>query len=173
MRRLVWLLGFLLVACVSHGPRSFTLSPAEIERQVQVDLGAVNVLFKDTVAPKPRVTMMPGSDRVGLAWDVSLPAGVMGGRSAVVLELSGKPVLNAARSGVNLSQVRVEDIRMPGLSGVLALSRLFDLKGSEQTFPDLPLAQLPENMLVQQAVAYGATAVSVGYDGLKIELAPK
>jgi hypothetical protein len=90
-----------------------------------------------------------------------------------VLEVSGKPVLNAARNGVNLSQVRVEDIRVPGLSSVLTLSGLLDLKGSERTLPDLPLVHLPEDKLVQQAVAYGATGVSVRYDGLQVELAPK
>ena len=165
-------LASLLTACATtHGPQTITLSTAEIEQQIQADLGGVMELFKGVDLHRPEVSLMPASDRLQLEWNVKLPDGPTGAPFGVAVELSGKPALNAARNGIDLTQVRVEDVRLSGLPRFLSLARLGDKKGTE--LPDLPLMALPTDKLRQDQVTYGATGVAVGYTGLKIDIAPR
>lgn len=165
-------LAALLAACATlHGAQTITLSAAEIEQQVQADLAGVFEVFKGADLRRPEVSLMPASERLQLAWNVKLPDGPTGVPLGVAVELSGRPILNAARNGIDLTEVRVEDIRLAGLPRFLSLARLGDKKGA--TLPDLPLMSLPAERLRQDQVAYGATGVSVGYTGLKIDIAPK
>jgi hypothetical protein len=173
MRRLIIVASIVLVtACATtHGPQTITLSTAEIEQQIQTDLGGVMELFKGVDLHRPEVSLMPASERLQLEWNVKLPDGPTGAPLGVAVELSGKPALNAARNGIDLTQVRIEDVRLAGLPRFLSLARLGDKKG--MTLPDLPLMALPADRLRQDQVAYGATGVGVGYTGLKIDIAPR
>lgn len=173
MRRFVApVLVALLSACATmHGPQTITLSTAEIEQQIQVDLGGVVEMFKGLDARRPEVSLMPASERLLLEWNFKLPDGPTGSPVGIAVELSGKPVLNAARNGIDLTQVRIEDVRLAGLLRFLSLARLADQKG--MTLPDLPLMTLPTDRLRQSNVAYEATGVSVGYTGLKIDIVPR
>jgi hypothetical protein len=173
MRRFVApVLVALLSACATmHGPQTITLSTAEIARQIQVDLGGVVEMFKGADAPRPEVSLMPVAERLLLEWDFKLPDGPTGSPMGVVVGLSGKPVLNAARDGIDLTQVQVEDVRLSGLPRFLGLARLVDQKG--MTLPDLPLMTLPTDRLRQSDVAYVATGVAVGFTGLKVEIVPR
>ena len=165
-------LAALLAACATvHGPQTITLSTAEIEQQIQTDLAGVMEVFRGADLRRPEVSLMPASDRLQLAWNVKLPDGPTGAPIGVAVELSGKPALNAARNGIDLTDVRIEDVRLAGLPRFLSLARLADKKGA--TLPDLPLMSLPAEQLRRDQVAYGATGVSVGYTGLKIDIAPK
>jgi hypothetical protein len=162
----------LLSACATmHGPQSITLSTAEIEQQIQVDLGGVVETFKGLDAHRPEVSLMPASERLLLEWNFKLADGPTGSPVGIVVDLSGKPVLNAARSGIDLTQARIEDVRLAGLLRFLSLARFVDQKGI--ALPDLPLMTLPTDRLRQSGVAYEATGVSVGYTGLKVDIAPR
>ncbi|GAB4483946.1 MAG: hypothetical protein OHK0044_33400 [Burkholderiaceae bacterium] len=177
MRRL-WLVGIALVlaGCAAPpGPRSITLTPAEIERQIETDLGALMEVFRGLELRRPEVGLMPASERLQLAWNVRLPntapdAGLSGWLNARI-EVSGKPVLNAAHNGVVLTQVTIDDVRLGGLPRLFGFSQLLDRKGS--ALPDFALIALPEDELKRAGVVYRATAVAVSYRGLRIDIEPK
>ena len=173
MRRFVApiLVGLLSACATMHGPQTITLTTGEIERQFQADLGGLVAMFKDLDTRRPEVSLMPASGRLLLEWNFKLPDGPTGSPVGIAVELSGKPVLNAARNGIDLTQVRIEDVRLAGLLRFLSLARLVDQKG--MTLPDLPLMTLPTDRLHQSNVAYEATGVSVGYTGLKIDIVPR
>lgn len=165
-------LAIVLTACATmHGAQTITLTPAEIEQQIQTDLGGVMEMFKGLDLRRPTVSLMPATERLQLGWNVKLPDGPTGAPLGVAIELSGKPMLNAARNGIDLTAVKIEDVRLAGLPRFLSLARLGDQKGA--SLPDLPLMALPADKLRQSDVVYGATGVGVGYTGLKIDIAPK
>jgi hypothetical protein len=165
------LVGLLSACATMHGPQTITLSAGEVEQQIRADLGGVLQAFKGVDAPRPQVSMMPTAQRVQLEWTFTLPDGPAGVPMGVAVELTGAPVLNAARNGVDLTQVKVEDVRLSALPRFLGLSRFMDQKGVE--LPDLPLMMLPADRLRQSEVAYEATGVSVGYFGLRIDITPR
>ncbi len=166
------LLAGLLAACATmHGPQTLTLSTADIEQQVVADLGGVLEAFKGLDAGRPEVSLMPNAQRLQVEWKIALPNASTGLLTGVALVITGAPTLNAARNGVDLAQVTVEDVRLTGLPRFLGLSRFMDLKG--MTLPDLPLVSLPPERLRQSDVAYEATGVSVGYFGLRIDITPR
>lgn len=173
MRRFAMpLLAALLSACVTmHGPQTITIPTAEIERQIQADLGAVLEMLEGLDAGRPEVSLAPVSERLLVEWRFTLPEGPAGSPLGVAVELSGKPALNAARSGIDLTQVRIEDVRLASLPRFLGLGRLVERKG--MTLPDLPLMTLPADRLRLSGVAYEATGVGVGYAGLTVDIAPR
>jgi hypothetical protein len=164
----------LLAACASlPGPSSFVLSPTDIERQIETDLGTAFELFKGLDMRRPEVSMMPVSERLQLTWTVRVPDAPTEAPLGVAVAVAGKPVLNAARSGINLTQVTLEDVRLTGVPKLfgLGLLQLGERKGTR--LPDLPLVTLPAERLVHKQVAYGATAVEVTYSGLRVDIEPK
>ena len=173
MRHLVAIVlcGLLSACATMHGPQTITLSAGEVEQQIRADLGGVLQAFKGVDAPRPQVSMMPTAQRVLLEWTFTLPDGPTGSPMDVTVDLTGMPVLNAARNGIDLTQVKVEDVRVSALPRFLGLGRFMDQKGVE--LPDLPLMMLPADRLRQSDVAYEATGVGVGYFGLKIGIAPR
>ncbi|MCU0765660.1 MAG: hypothetical protein MUF32_06690 [Burkholderiaceae bacterium] len=164
----------LLAACASlPGPRFFMLTPAEIERQIEADLGATFEMFRGLDVRRPEVALMPVSDRLQLTWTLRVPDGPTAAPLAVSVALAGKPVLNAGRSGVNLTQVTLEDVRVTGVPALFSfgLAQLGERKGA--SLPDLPLLTLPAEQMTRRQVAYGATAVAVTFTGLRVDLEPK
>lgn len=177
MRRLLLsCIVFALAGCASvHGPRSITLKPEEIERQIETDLGSLMEVFKGLELRRPEVGLMPAAERLQLAWNVRLPstapqAGLSGWLNARI-EVSGKPVLNAARSGIVLTQVRIDDVRLGGVPRMFGFAQLLERKGA--ALPDFALIALPDNELSRAGVVYRATAVAVSYRGLRIDIEPK
>lgn len=168
------LLVLLLAGCATpHGPRSFVLSASDIERQIETDLGSAFELFKGLDARRPQVALMPISERLQLTWTVRVPDGPTSVPLGVAVALAGKPVLNAARSGINLTDVTLEDVRLTGVPKLFSfgLAQLGDRKGAK--LPDLPLVSLPSDQLMRQQVSYGATGVEVTFGGLRVDIAPK
>lgn len=168
----------LAAGCATvHGPTSFTVSAAEIERSVQTELGSVLKLFEGMDVRRPEVNLMPVSNRLALVWTVNVPGvvaqGAFGESLAVGIVLSGTPRLNPARNAVDLTEVRLDDVRMAGLPRLFSfgLQQLDARKGS--ALPDLPLFALPVERLTRESVAYEATGLEVTYRGLRIDIAPR
>lgn len=177
MRRLLLAcLAFMLVGCASvHDPRSITLTPGQIERQIETDLGSLLEVFRGLELRRPEVGLMPAAERLQLAWNVRLPntapdAGLYGWLTAHI-EVSGKPVLNAAGNGVMLTQVTIDDVRLGGLPRMFGFAQLLERKGA--VLPDFALVALPEDELRRAGVVYRATAVAVSYRGLRIDIEPQ
>jgi hypothetical protein len=171
---IAFLTALVLAACASlPGPRSFTLTPTEIEKQIQADLGSAFELFKGLDIRRPEVALMPVSERLQLTWTVRVPDGPTSAPLGVAIAIAGKPALNAARNGVMLTQVTLEDVRVTGVPVLfgLGLAQLGERKGA--VLPDLPLLALPADQLIRQQVAYGATAVAVTFTGLRVDLEPR
>ncbi|MFN3566140.1 MAG: hypothetical protein ACK4V1_09195 [Burkholderiaceae bacterium] len=177
MRR--WLLvclALVLAGCASvHGPRSITLTPEEIERQIETDLGSLMEVFKGVELRRPEVGLMPAAGRVQLAWTVRLPntaldPGLYGWTSARI-EISGKPKLNAAGNGIVLTHATIDDVRLGGLPRLLGFSQLLERKGA--ALPDFALIGLPDSVLRRGDIVYRASAVSVTYSGLRVAIEPK
>jgi hypothetical protein len=167
-------LGLATAACSTlPGPRSFTLTPGEIERQTEANLGATFELFRGLDVRRPEVALMPFSDRLQLTWTVRVSDGPTNTPLGVAVALSGRPVLNAARNGVKLTQVTLEDVRVTGVPMLfsLGLAQLGERKGA--SLPDLPLLALPPEEMTRRQVAYGATGVAVTFGGLRVDLEPK
>ena len=167
-------LGLLLAGCATApGPRSFTLTPADIERQIEADLGATFELFRGLDVRRPEVALMPISDRLQLTWTVRVPDGPTSAPLGVAVALAGKPTLNATRSGITLTQVTLEDVRVTGVPVLFTfgLAQLGERKGAQ--LPDLPLISLPADQLTRKQVAYGVTGVAVTFTGLRVDLEPK
>jgi len=175
IRRVIALcFGLLLTACATiPGPRSVTLTPAEIERLIEADLGAAFELFRGLDVRRPEVALMPVSDRLQLTWTVRVPDGPTNAPLGVAVAVAGKPVLDAARRGVNLTKVTLEDVRITGVPVLFSfgLAQLSERKGA--SLPDVPLISLPADLLMRERVAYGATGVAVTFTGLRVDLEPK
>jgi hypothetical protein len=167
-------LSVLVAACATMpGPRSFTLTASDIERLIEADLGATFELFKGLDVRRPEVALMPVSGRLQLTWNVRVPDGPTNVPLGVAVALAGKPQLNAARSGVQLTEVTIEDVRVTGVPMLFSfgLAQLGERKGA--ALPDLPLVSLPADQLTRKQVAYGATGVAVTFSGLRVDLEPK
>jgi hypothetical protein len=167
-------LALLLAACASlPGPRTFTLTPTDIEKHIEADLGSAFELFKGLDVRRPEVALMPMSDRLQLTWTLRVPDGPTAAPLGVTIAIVGKPELNAARNGVLLTQVTLDDVRLTGVPVLfgLGLAQLGERKGA--ALPDLPLLALPAEQLIRQQVVYGATGLVVTFTGLRINLEPK
>lgn len=180
-RAALYALALPLLACETvHGPTSFTLTPEEVERRIEADLGGIFEVFRGTEPRRPEVTLMPVSGRLQLGWNVTLPGagaqnpGLFGQNGVSVgVAVSGRPELNEAGNTVVLRDMRLEDVRVSGVTRLLGfgLGQLTDRKGAN--FSDIPLFTLPPGQLRRFEVAYEATRVEVTYRGLRISIAPR
>lgn len=169
----------LLAGCVTvHGPTSFTLTREDIERNIEADLGKLMEAFRGLDARRPEVAFMPVSGRLELAWYVSMPAqgegsSLFGNNVGVAVVMSGRPQLNDAHTGVLLTGVKVDDVRLLGLPNLLGLGLGQIPAGKDTMLPDLPLFSFSPAQLRRADVAYGATAVEVTYRGLRVDIEPR
>lgn len=169
----------VLAGCVTvHGPTSFTLTRDDIERAIEADLGSMVEILRGLDVRRPEVAFMPVAGRVELAWYVTLPVEpasgtLFGSNVGVAVVISGQPQLNAARTGVDLVDVKLDDVRALGLPRVLGFGfrAMTARKGS--ALPDLPLINFSPQQLRLADVAYGATAIEVTYRGLRVDIAPR
>jgi hypothetical protein len=169
----------VLAGCVTvHGPTSFTLSREDIERAIEADLGSMIEILRGLDVRRPEVAFMPVAGRVELAWYVTLPVEpasgtLFGSNVGVAVVISGQPKLNPARTGIDLTDVKLDDVRALGLPRMLGfgLGAMTSRKGS--TLPDLPLINFSPSLMRVADVAYGATALEVTYRGLRVDIAPR
>jgi hypothetical protein len=164
----------MLAACASlPGPRSVTLTAPEVEKLVEAQLGSVFELFKGLDVRRPEVALMPMSDRLLLTWAVRVPDGPTSAALGVTVAIAGKPVLDASRTAVLLTEVKLDDVRITGVPVLFGfgLAQLGERKGA--TLSDLPLLALPPSLQTRHQVAYVATGVAVTFTGLRVDLEPR
>lgn len=167
-----------LAGCATpHGPRAVTLTPVEIEREINADLGRLLEAFQGLDVRRPEVGLLPMSQRLQLSWTVRLPTapgeGTLLSWTGVTVEISGRPQLNAAGNAIELADALIDDIRLDGLPRLLGLgmARLTDRKGA--ALPNVPLVGVPEHLLKRDAVVYAASDPVVTYRGLRLTLTPR
>lgn len=173
---LVLLVGVLAGCATVHGPTSFTLTRDDLERAIEADLGSMVEVLRGLDVRRPEVAFMPVAGRVELAWYVTLPVEpasgtLFGSNVGVAVVVSGQPQLNPARTGVDLIDVKLDDVRALGLPRVLGLGAMTARKGS--ALPNLPLIDFSPAQLRRADVAYGVTGIDVTYRGLRVAIAPR
>ena len=87
------------------------------------------------------------------------------------VSLSGAPVLNAQKNGIDLADVRIEEIRLPSIPFVNLDTKQMTQSG--ESLGTLPLLQFLPEELNRDGVVYQATGISLGTFGLRVDLAPK
>ncbi|MCE2969157.1 MAG: hypothetical protein LW847_02820 [Burkholderiales bacterium] len=174
-RRLFLLLvATVLAGCATLGPPQLTLSRAELAQRAFIDRSddAVARLFREAERAKvqgPEVSVQVGAQRLVFAWTAPLTATAL--PLSLRIAVSGVPVLNEARDGIDLADARVEEVSVTGVP-FLSLNRAADVDRG-QTLGTLPLLRLRPDELTRDGVEYAPTALSVGSFGLRVELQPK
>jgi len=168
----------LLAGCATvHGPTSITLSRDDIERSIATDLGNLIEIFRGLDVRRPEVAFLPVAGRLELTWYLTMPAegdgGLFGSTVGVAVAMTGQPALNAARTGIDLTDVKLDDVRVLGLPRLLGfgIGRLAERKGAP--LPDVPLLSFRPAQMRVADVAYGATAVAVTFGGLRVDIEPR
>lgn len=168
----------LLAGCATrHGPRTVILGAAEVERELQVDLGRTLEAFRGLDVRRPEVFFLPAAGRVLLSWSVRLPVAAADnpllGSVVLTVGISGRPRLDPSRTRVDLAEVRIEDLRVGGLSAALGAVTV-PLPGRVGAqLPDLPLLPIAPDLLRIRQVVYAVRAVEVGFTGLRLDIAPQ
>lgn len=164
-----------LAACSAFGPPAITLSRSDIAERAFIDRRDVDVrrFFKGIEGLEisgPDVGFQTSAQRVELAWTASVAKAPTGIPLSLSVSLSGTPVLNGQRSGIDLADTRIEEVRLPGLPFVNLGAKSVSQGDSLGT---LPLLQFRPDELNRDGVVYEATGVSLGTFGLRVDLAPK
>jgi hypothetical protein len=165
-----------LAACSVLGPPSLTLSRSEIAERAFVDRSSPQVKrilkgLEQANVTGPEVAFQLQAQRLELAWTARLPDGPMGVPLSLRLTLSGSPVLNEQKNGIDLADTRIEDIRIPTLPFV-NLDR-GKLNATGTALGTLPLLQFRPEELTRDGIAYQPGAIELGTFGLRVELQPK
>lgn len=176
IRTFLLLVAALLAACATPGPPSITLNRSELAQRAFVDRGddAVARLFREAERARvqgPEVSVQVGAQRLVLAWTAPLTGTTPGLPLSVRIAISGAPVLDAAGTGVDLTDTRVEEVSVPGVP-LLSFNRAADVDRG-QSLGTLPLLRLRPDELERDGEQYRATALSLRGSGLRIELQPK
>jgi len=164
-----------LTACMSLGPPAIHLGRSDIEQRAFVDrekadLRRVFGAFDGLVVSGPYVGIQTQAQRVQLEWTIKLKDSPAGWPLSVQIAISGKPEINESRTGIDLVDSRIEQIRLPTIPFV----NLGSGKVSEgETLGRLPLLAFRSEELNRDGVIYEPTALSVGTFGLHVALSPK
>jgi hypothetical protein len=177
MHRRTWLgaLVVLLAACSALGPPSIRLSRGEIaerafaERKV-FDLRRFLRGVDGVTITGPDVGFQLQAQRIEFAWTASV-AGPMGVPLSLRVSISGQPVLNEQKNGLDLADTRVEEVRLPSIPFVNFDRRSLQAPGT--SLGTLPLLQFAPEELTRDGIVYQPTGVELGTFGLRVDLAPK
>ncbi len=166
---------FALAGCAALEP-AITLSRSEIGQRAFVDRPQVDLekVFKgmDSLSISgPEVGFQTTAQRIELAWTVRPKETPLGIPLSLRMSLSGAPVLNAQRNGIDLADVRVEEVRLPSIPFVSPDTKQM-MRGGE-SLGTIPLLQFRPEELNRDGVIYQATGISLGTFGLRVDLAPK
>jgi hypothetical protein len=178
MRKWIALLcaAWALAACTSlFGPPAIHLGRSDISQRAfvdraQVDLQKVFGQFQGLAISGPDVGVQTQAQRLQLEWAIRLKDGPAGFPLSVFVAISGRPELNEARTGIDLADARIEQIRLPSIPFV-DFGRTKAAEG--ETLGRLPLLAFRPEELNRDGVIYEATTLSVDVFGLHVALAPR
>jgi hypothetical protein len=177
MRQWILLLcaAWALVACTSFGPPAIHLDRSDIAQRAFVDrekadLRKVFAAFEGLIVTGPDVGIQTQAQRVQLEWSFRLKESPAGLPLSVFVAISGKPELNEGRTGIDLADARIEQIRLPSIP--FFNMGPGDLSAGE-SLGRLPLLAFRPDELNRDGVIYQATDLSVGAFGLRVALSPK
>ena len=164
-----------LAGCAALEP-AITLSRSEISERAFIDRGQVDLkkVFKgmDSLSiTGPDVGFQTTAQRIELAWTAKPRETPLGLPLSLRVSLSGAPVLNAQRNGIDLADVRVEEIRLPSIPFVNLDTRQMTQSG--ESLGTIPLLQFRPEELNRDGVVYQATGISLSTFGLRVDLTPK
>lgn len=115
--------GTLLASCASlSGPRRVELSQARLQAGLERRFPLHNRLLElfEVQLTRPRLAILPQSDRVALTMDVSVAPPFLRQSWAGTMTLSGHLYVDAARSGVFLADAHVDRFDIEGMDGARA-----------------------------------------------------
>lgn len=166
----------LLGACSAFGPPAITLSRSDIAERAFVDRKEVDTskFFKGLqgiAITGPEVGFQPGAQRIEFTWTASLTDRPFGLPLSVRATMSGRPVLNAQRNGIDLEDARVDEVRLPSIP-FLNLDTRQMAQGGE-SLGTLPLLQFRPEELNRDGIVYTPTTLSLASFGLQVGLSPK
>lgn len=170
------LAALLLTACTAFGPPSISLSRSEIAERAFIDRRDIDTsrIFRNMdkfAISGPDVSFQTVAHRIELAWTAKLVDGPMGFPLSLVVSISGTPVLNAQMNGVDLSDVRIEDVRMPSIPFLNFGEGQAQRQG--ESLGTMPLLQFRPEELTRDGIAYAPTTLALGTFGLRVGLQPK
>ena len=176
LRTLLLFAAALLTACATPGPPAVTLDRAELAQRAFVDRGddAVARLFREAERARvqgPDVSVQVGAQRLVFAWTAPLAGTAPGLPLSLRIAISGAPVLDAAGTGIDLADTRVEEVSVQGVP-FLSFNRAADVDRG-QSLGTLPLLRLRPDELERDGAQYRAVALSLRGSGLRIELQPR
>jgi hypothetical protein len=165
----------VLAACTSFGPPAIHLARSDIAQRAfvdreQADLRKVFAAFEGLAVTGPDVGIQTQAQRVQLEWAFRLKESPAGLPLSVYVAISGKPELNDGRTGIDLADARIEQIRLPSIPFFSVGSG--NLSAGE-TLGRLPLLAFRPEELNRDGVIYQATDLSVGTFGVRVGLSPK
>ena len=170
------IIALLLAACSVFGPPAINLTRSDIAERAFIDRKSTDFrrIFKGLEALNvtgPEVGFQTVAQRVELAWSAKLADGPLGMPLTLSVSISGAPMLNAQRNGIDLADTRIEEVRLPSVPFLNLDSKKLNTSGD--SLGTLPLLQFRPEELNRDGVVYQATGLSLGTFGLRVELEPK
>ncbi len=165
-----------LSACTALGPPTINLSRSDIAERAFIDRRDIDTkkIFKgmDKLAISgPDVSFQTTAQRIELGWTAKLAEGPMGIPLSLVVSISGAPALNSQKNGIDLTDVRVEDVRLPSIPFLNFSEAQAQRKG--ESLGTMPLLQFRPEELTRDGIAYAPTTLELGTFGLRVGLQPK
>jgi hypothetical protein len=165
-----------LAGCASlFGPPAINLDRSDIAQRAfvdrdKVDLRKVFGQFEAFAISGPDVGVQTQAQRLQLEWTIRLKEAPAGIPLAIQVAISGRPELNENRTGIDLADARIEQVRMPSIPFV----NLGSGKIAEgDTLGRLPLLAFRAEELNRDGVIYQPTDLSIGVFGVRVGLAPR
>lgn len=168
--------GGLLASCASViGPRRVELSQSRLQAGLERRFPLHNRMLElfDVQLNHPRLAIMPDTDRVGLALDVSVAPPFLRQSWNGTLALSGHLVLDNARNAVVLSASHVDSFDVEGMDSnrVRELGRAADVLVN-QLMRDMPVYSFRPDDLRYAGVQFVPTRLETAPGALFVTLEP-
>ena len=170
-------LAFALAGCAGLlGPRTLTLSEAELTQRLAarfpLDRRLLEVL--DVRIATPRVTLLPQTNRVGVALELTLDERLTRRSFPMAVALESGLRYDAATTSVRLADVRVQDVRIDGLPE--RVGEVFQRLGApllEQLIDGAPIHRFtPEQLKTAEGRGWRPDTIAVTSRGVEITLQP-
>ncbi|WP_083685198.1 DUF1439 domain-containing protein [Massilia putida] len=169
--------GGLLASCASMiGPRRIELSQGRLQAGLERRFPLRNRMLElfDVQLYRPRLAIMPDTDRVGLTLDVSVSPPFLRQSWNGTLALSGHLVLDNVRNAVVLSSTHVDSFDVEGMDSnrVRDLGRAADLLVN-QLMRDMPVYSFHPEDLRYAGVQFIPTRLETAPGALFVTLEPE